>query len=86
MATEQEITGNTEIITKATDDLIKYLAGYFEDNKITFVDAFMVAHNLHKFVVKDIAEKWEAEGLSSRNTYRMADITFRKAMRTLRDA
>lgn len=79
-----DITGNQEEITKFTNWLLEKIGEYVKDNQVTLIDAFMTAHNVHKRVVDDIAKRWSIDSFPVDRTYRLADMTFRQAMRELK--
>lgn len=48
------------------------------------VDLLMTGHNIHKIVAKTVATRWEAsDNMPAQQTLRIADLTFRKAIREL---
>lgn len=79
-----DIQANPEVLAKATDDLTAYVEKYFSDNKIDLATCFMCVHMIHKRLVVKIARVWSINGLAELQVYRMADLTFRKAIRELR--
>lgn len=77
------VRANPELVAKATDELTDYIEKYFTDNKLDLATCFMVCHNIHKRFVVKIARLWSINGVAERQTLRMADQTFRKAIREL---
>lgn len=86
--TNQVVTGNIkanlEKVNPAVKELLPVVTAYMASQEMSVVDAFMVIQNLHKFIVKGIAEEWEKQGIPMDKTLRMADMTFRNSMRELR--
>lgn len=80
----EDISGNTELIREMRDYFIeKGIEGWLNEHPdTTQVDMFMAAHNFHKYVVMMVATLWE-ENIPKNRTYRLADMTFRDAMKEL---
>lgn len=73
-----------EKVVDVTNVLLSAMNEFLAANPTSSLDVFMGVHTFHKFVVKDIAIK-SMPDTPFVNTVHMADITFRKAMRELRD-
>lgn len=81
----ENVEANEDEVKKLTDFLIAKLDEYYHENPTQAVDAFMALHNFHKLGIKSLAILWSASTSVNQNqVYRMADVTFRKAMRELR--
>lgn len=77
----EDIRGDAKKIQEITNFLFnEALVQYLKEHPSRQVDVFMAVHNFHVRVVKDIAPQWEP-GIPKDVTFRMADMTFRKAMR-----
>lgn len=64
--------------------LEKGIVSWMEANpETTQIDMFMAIHNVHKVIITSIAKQWEP-GIPAYQTYRMADMTWRQAMRDLK--
>ena len=83
MPKNENITGDPYEIAAGTEYLLGKLDEYLKEHNLRDVDVFMIAHNFHGFIVKDMAKRWE-NGVPQHTTIRMADLTFRKALRELR--
>lgn len=70
-------------ILKGTNFLLNQLAEYTTENPTSVVEMFKIVHNFHRLVIKDVAAKWAKGGTPEEHIYRMADMTWRKAMREL---
>lgn len=68
----------TWILRNGVDSYLKEHPG------TSFIDAFMAMHSAHKIVISNIAANWALQGVPEEKTYRMADMSFRQAMRELR--
>jgi len=64
--------------------MVDKLNEYLKEHPTNLKDVFMGVHMFHKRIVVDIAAKMVAEGIEANRTYRMADTTWRKAMRELK--
>jgi hypothetical protein len=64
--------------------MIEALNQFLAGKEYKAKDVFMGVHNFHKLIVKDIAVKWHPE-IPAKQTVHMADQTFRRAMKELRD-
>lgn len=85
MKNEEDIKANIEVVTDLATYLENALGEYCAQHKeIRQIDVFMGAHSFHKLIVRSMAILWGAEGMNQNQIYRMADMTFRKAMRELR--
>lgn len=80
----ENIKANLEKVNPAVEELLPLITAYLTSKDMSYVDVFMVVHNVHKFIVKGIAEEWERQGIPMEKTLRMADMTFRNSMRELR--
>lgn len=82
---EQNIQADPVKVAELTDFLInESLEPWLENHRdIRMVDIFMAVHNFHWMTVKSMAMQWEP-GIPSYKTYRMADMTFRDAMKRLK--
>lgn len=78
-----DIQANPELVAKASDDIEAFLEKYFTENKLDLATCFMAIHNGHKRMVVKIARLWSINGVAEKQTYRMSDMTWRKAMRAL---
>lgn len=78
------VQANLELVAKATDDIEAFLDKYFTENKLDLATCFMSIHNGHKRMVVKIARLWSINGVAENQTYRMSDLTWRKAMKELR--
>ena len=81
---EGDVIGNQEEITKFTNWLLNKVGEYLVENNVSYIDTFLSLHNTHKRIVDDIAKRWAIDGFSADRTYRLADMTWRKAMRELK--
>lgn len=78
------IKANPEEIKKMQTYMLEKLDEYLQENPSSEIDIFMFAHNFHRYIADDMARRWER--MTPRNqTLRMADLTFRAAMRAIRD-
>lgn len=82
---EQNIKADGVQVANLTDFLLQEcLEPWLQKHpEMTLVDIFMGIHNFHWMMVKTIARSWEP-GVPSHRTYRMADMTFRDAMKRLK--
>lgn len=78
-----DIQANPELVAKMTDDICDYIEKYLIENQISLIDALMGSHNIHKRMVVKIARLWSINGVAEKQTYRMSDMTWRKAMKAL---
>ena len=85
MISQKEITADQEKVTAMTKYVMQNgVDAYLMEHKdISLIDCLMVSHNIHKLMVTRIAEQWVKLGIPAEKTYRMADLTFRKAIRQL---
>lgn len=83
MATDKhiEVVANFEKVNAMTKVLLDTFNQYLTENPQSATDVFMSVHNFHRVLVLNLAKEWEKEGIPIYQTYRMADMTFRKAMR-----
>lgn len=77
------ITADPETIQKLQEYMLEKLGEYVEQNPTREIDIFMWAHNFHRYIVDDMARRWE-RNTPRHQTVRMADLTFRNAMREIR--
>lgn len=77
------IEADPEKVAELTRYLLEQLDEYLQNHNIPATDTFMAVHNLHVMIVTHIAKRWESI-VPEVQTYRMADMTFRKAIRELR--
>jgi len=77
------ITADTEVIRKLQEYMLEKLGEYVAENPTREIDILMWAHNFHRYIVNDMARRWE-KNTPRHQTVRMADLTFRKAMRDIR--
>lgn len=80
----KNVVSDSNIVNPSTEALLGVISAYMIENKIRFIDAFMIMHNLHKIMISAIAQDWEPQGIPKEKVFRMADMTFRKAMREMR--
>lgn len=84
----QVVSGNIKAdmakVNSAVEELLPVITAYMVSKEMSIVDAIMVVHNVHKIIVKGIAEEWEKQGIPYEKTLRMADMTFRSSMKELR--
>lgn len=83
ISTGQEIIANGEVVNRLTEEFTEHILTRLIEEKVTFPDAFMVMHNVHKRGVMSVGYEWEKAGIPREKTFRMADKTFRKAMQSL---
>lgn len=81
----EEIKADTELVDAMKIWIIdKGIKSWMDENPNTRqIDMFMAIHNVHKSIIVAIAKQWEP-GIPANQTLRMADMTWRKAMRELR--
>lgn len=82
-----------EQVIKANADNVKAITQFLITNGVDAwvkehpdtqaIDLFMAGHSIHKYIVSQIAVTWSRNGIPPDKTIRMADQTFRKAMREL---
>jgi hypothetical protein len=62
------------------DHLLRAFDGYVSERTTDYLDALMAAHNFHKAIVLDLAERHGLEGRDRRLFLTMVDDTFHQAM------
>lgn len=77
------IEANPENVAEVTKFLLEKFDEFLKQNNMPATDTFMGVHNFHVMMVQHIAKRWGSI-VPEAQTYRMADITFRKALRELR--
>lgn len=81
--------GNVLVNVEKVEEIVNWLVekgleSYLTEHEdVQQADVFMAVHNFHKYIVLSIAMQWESQ-VPVNQTLRMADMTFRKAMRELR--
>lgn len=74
-----------ERVEAATHVLVNSFLKYLGENPTPMTDVFMIIHNFHKRMVREVALRWATEGIQPKDVFRMADMTFRRAMREMRE-
>lgn len=80
---DQDIKAPTEEVEAMTIYLLEKIKEYVQTNQVQMISVFMACHSAHKIVVNDLAKRWTLEGIPIDKTARMADMTWRKAMKEL---
>lgn len=75
-ANEQEMIDFTNYLLEKSND-------YLAIHPMNLIDALMASHNFHKKMIWNIAKEYARIGNDPIKVYRMADMTFRKAMKNL---
>lgn len=83
MPENENLQGDAQRINEIQKFLLEALDAWLKDHPTRDIDVFLAAHNFHRFIVQSMSTRWEP-GVPAWNTLRMADLTFRKAMRDLR--
>jgi hypothetical protein len=78
-----EIEADPEIVAAGTTYLLEKYNEYLREHPISAIDTMMIFHNAHVMVAKEIARKLKT-AVPEHQTYRMVDLTFRRAIRELR--
>lgn len=80
----QGLTADTNRVDYITNSLLQRLDELLAENKDTSIlDMFMVGHSFHKVVVTRVALQWARGEIPIEKTFKMAEITWHKAMREL---
>lgn len=77
------IEANQESVASLTMHILEAVDRYLREKPTSSVDVFMSIHNAHVMIANNCAEEWKSIHKPS-HTLRMADMTFRKAIRELR--
>jgi hypothetical protein len=80
----ENLKANQEIVSKSTEEFMKFIQDYFIENKISLIDAAMILHNCHKRIVINVATQWSKDKRARDKTFQMFDKTWREAMKDLR--
>jgi len=78
------IKADPEKVAAGAKYLMLAFEEYLKGEPQSATDSFMIAHNFHRAMIETIAHSWEPN-IPTNQTYRMADMTWRKAMRELRE-
>lgn len=79
----EDIKAPAEEVIAMTNFLLEQIKEYVKEHEIQMISVFMACHSAHKVVVNDLAARWSLEGIPPHRTARMADMTWRKAMKDL---
>lgn len=82
----EDAKGNPDQILDLKNFLIDQLEVYVGEHQIQEINVFMAGHNFHRWIVEDLAKRWAKRGQREELTYRMADMTWRDAIRSMKKA
>jgi hypothetical protein len=82
----KDLKADIEKVIPAAEFMYERFLEYAAEHTLSLLDVFMVAHNVHKRIVINVAIQSMADGENPEHTFREADMTWRMAMREVKRA